>query len=372
MAFEGLSGMIETYLLTPERVEQLARATFSGSMRDRMFEQLAVQLENGLTLMASINDIGRRAEKRHGKNTPVAAAARAITRRMRGGESFASALKGWAPPDEVMIIDAGERGANLPGVLRLVIKGRERSRTMRGAIIGALMEPAVLLASLYAMLLLIGLWVVPPLAKAVPPAQWHGSAAGLYKASEFTQSFWVVVAPVLCVALTVVIFWSMPRWTGRARVVLDRYPPYSLYRMSRGLAWLSSFVALSGAGIPHPQALESMVRYSSRWLRERLRAALGLMRGGSNLGVALEKSGYGFPDPEVIDDILAYVDYPDFDEKMARIADQWADQGVKQIQSRARVIGFAINVLVYGLMIYLILGVNALQTQLGTQVAHVR
>ena len=37
---------------------------------------------------------------------------------------------------------------------------------------------------------------------------------------------------------------SMPRWRGNVRVVLDRYAPYSIYRLQVGSGFLMAFSAL--------------------------------------------------------------------------------------------------------------------------------
>src|SRR5581483_9902628 len=320
-----------------------ARLMFTASRRARLYEQISLQVSNGLTIEDSVKDYLARTERRKGKTDAGAVAANAIIMGMLDGKSFAAALEGWAPSSERMVIDAGQAGGDVSKGLNLVLKGKEVNKRIRTAVFRAVAHPFVLALSCYAMVLAIGLLFIKPMSQFIPPEKWQGSAHSLYLMSLFADSIWAVIVPILFCGLVGLLFWSFPRWTGPLRARLDRYAPYSIYRLVKGIQWLQAFVSITGAGKPQPEALEMMLRYSNAWLAERIRKILRLMYGGHGFGYALFNSGFNFPSPDIVDDIMAYVGFAKFEEKIGVVADQWTEKVVSRVEAASVVMNIVFS-----------------------------
>lgn len=137
--------------------------------------------------------------------------------------------------------------------------------------------------------------------------------------------------------LTFVILWSMPRWTGRARVYADRFPPYALYRLVRGSGFLLSFATMVKSGIKTTEALRIMIRGTSPWMKERLTKALAIMNDGTNIGDALYRSRMEFPDREVVLDLRTYASLDKFDEALTTIGRENLEETVTRIERSSAV-----------------------------------
>ena len=164
---------------------------------------------------------------------------------------------------------------------------------------------------------------------------------------------------LLIVAIPVFLacaFWaSLPRWKDGLRVTFDRFMPYSIYRVLHGSTWMISFASLVNAGVRTESALEQLMAGASPWMKVRIQACLKGMRSGLNPGDALAKSGFGFPDIEIIDDLGVYARLSGFDIALATIGREWITESVERIQAMMKVV-FGFSVLLVGLFIALMVG----------------
>src|SRR3546814_9476613 len=77
-------------------------------------------------------------------------------------------------------------------------------------------------------------------------------------------------------------------------------------------------LAVSGmvkAGVPIPSILRTLQRGATPWYQERIAHTLWHVNNGLNLGEALHRSGFGFPDVETVKDLRAYAALDGFDER---------------------------------------------------------
>lgn len=74
------------------------------------------------------------------------------------------------------------------------------------------------------------------------------------------------------------------------------------------------------------------------------------MRSGLNPGDALAKSGFGFPDVEIIDDLGVYARLSGFDAALAILGKEWISESVERIQTLMNAV-FGISILFVGLFV---------------------
>jgi len=164
----------------------------------------------------------------------------------------------------------------------------------------------------------------------------------------------------------------MPLWRGDARVLADRFAPYSIYRLVVGSGFLMAFAALQSAGVTVEKSLLRLSGMSQPWLRERLDGALLGVRSGLNCGEALRNAGYAFPSREVIDDLCVYAEYKGFSEALKLLAAEWMEEGVESIAMRMKVLnGFAIITLAL-VIAWLVTGFFGIQQEIATMAHAVR
>jgi type II secretory pathway component PulF len=165
--------------------------------------------------------------------------------------------------------------------------------------------------------------------------------------------------------------WALPRWKGQGRAFCDRYVfPFSTYRDVTGFAWLLSYGALVKAGVPDVKALQGQIATASPWLASRLRAIEAGLTNGFDLAASMRLAGHGFPSMALIDDLGAYVGFPNFPEMIEVVAKQHADKLERTLISRSVIIGLLFSGLMFMAMLVLQLGANSISTLITINAGH--
>jgi hypothetical protein len=90
------------------------------------------------------------------------------------------------------------------------------------------------------------------------------------------------------------------------------------------------------------------------------------MLNGESLAKALIGTNYGFPSPDMIDDIESMSDFTDFPERIAARVRQWADELQYRTAKNVKIMGFAFDLIMYALILLVLVGINGVSTQMGT------
>jgi type II secretory pathway component PulF len=283
---------------------------------------------------------------------------------VQNGGMLAEAMAWWVPHTEQMIVMAGEQSGRLEAALLNVCTVVQYSRRIRTAIVGGLTYPCVIVAMTIGYVYLFGKLVIPRFASIVSPERWHGVAKSLYELSRFVQGGMIYCLVVLAI-LVAALFYSMPRWSGNVRVWLDRYPPYSIYRLITGCGFLVAFSSLQAAGFTVERSLARLATDAKPWLRQRIDDMLFGVKSGLNVGEAMKNAGYRFPSEEIVDDLCVYAEYKGFAEALHAIASEWMTDGVETIEAQMRVVNGAAIVVLALVLSWLISGFFGIQQEIA-------
>lgn len=337
---------------------KFAKFMMGPKQRLRFYRKLSGLLKNGVALQQALDVLWNRAsDNGRRRKDPMAVAIDQWRKVVRNGRRFGEALDGWAPDAECLIIDAGELAGRLDGALLDAITLNKGTTRMKGAILGGVSYPIVITAVIIGVLYLFATQIIPAFDEVASKDRWTGMARGLAIMSDLARDY-TIPAIVVLVILVVLCIVSLPRWTGRARSMMDRYPPYSLYRTLVGTSFMLSLGGLLKAGVQIPNALKKLNRSSSPWLKERIDGGLRGVLGGLNLGEALQRSGHEFPDRELVDDMRVYAELANFDDFMDSVGRDWLEEAILNIENQAKVmynvllfvLGLFVAWITYGLM----------------------
>lgn len=342
-----------------------ARLQFGTGSRLRLYRKIATMLSNGLPLLKILEELQDRASHRGTKpNEPLAIVLDDCRRSVQNGKFLSEGLEGWAPRTEQMIILAGEQAGRLDTTLLAVTQVVQAQKKIKSVVLAGITYPALLLTLVLVYIYLFGTRVIPQFARIVDPAGWKGAAKSLYLMSVLVQD-WMILIVALIVVLVVAVVLSMPRWRGNLRVRLDRYPPYSIYRLIAGTGFLMAFSALQTAGITVEKSLVRLSMLADPWLRERLDGALVGVRSGLNCGESLRNAGYGFPSDEVVDDLCVYAEYRGFGEALRVLADEWMEEGVEQISAQMKLLNGVSIIILAAVIAWLVTGFFGIQHEIA-------
>lgn len=335
----------------------------SNKTRLKMYRKIASLMSNRFSLMDALDMLYRGASD-NGKKPyePMAIAIVSWMKTLQNGLTFADALRGWAPGRERLMLSTGDV-SNLESALLNLIKVTEGSTKMIRPIVGAIAYPAFLAMMSVLILYAIGVYMVPPMQEAAPNVRWSGTARDLVDVSEWIQVYWAVAFAALPVTM-LVIYATIGIWTGKLRVIFDRMPPWSLYKIFVGISWLLAMAALIKGGTPVSSAMTALRRDANLYLREKIDKTLKYINNGDNLGQALYKTELEFPDKEIIADLAVYSELDNFEEAIDNLANEWLDESVYMIEQKASILNMMALLAIGGIIAWAVMGVFDMQDQI--------
>ncbi len=346
-----------------ERLYAIALVRMDGKGRLKIYRKLSSLLKNRFSMMDSLErlyDIASDGGKK--ANEPLAIAIAQWARSMQNGDTFAVALKGWAPASELLMLSVGDV-AQLDVALDNLIHVTEGIARMKAPVVGALGYPMFLMLLTIVIIWAVGKYMVPPMANAAPGLVWRGQAKTLIDLSDWVQVHQTAMFSFLPIVFAIIGV-TLSRWKGKARAFVDNYPPYSIYRIFVGVSWLLALSSLVRAGTPVSKALRALQDNASPYLLYRIEKALVFINNGDNLGEALYKTGMGFPDKEIIGDLQIYSELDNFQDALDQLANNWLEESIQSIGSRAEILNTVAILGVSGVIAWVVLGTFDMQDQL--------
>ncbi len=335
----------------------------SNGARLKIYRKLISLLRNRFSLMDALDRI-RGIITNDGKNPdePLALAILYWSRSLQNGNPFSVALEGWAPASERLMLSVGDV-SNLESALENLIKVTEGTTKMKQPLVSAISYPMFLSMMTVLIIYAIGVYMVPPMMSAAPNTRWTGSARDLVQLSVWIQKNWLIAFSFLPTVFFL-IYLTLGRWKGKTRAWFDNVPPWSLYRIFVGVTWMLAMAALVRAGTPVSQALRSLRHDASPYLLYRIDSALVFINNGDNLGEALNKTGLGFPDKEIIGDLRIYSEMDNFQGALDQMANEWLENSVTGISQKAAVLNMVATLFVSGAIAWAVMGTFSMQDQI--------
>ena len=337
---------------------------FSKDKRIAIWRKLVSLLKNDFTLVDALNRI--QMTESHGgakPNEPFAICMREWEKNLERGLSFSEATRGWIPAEETLLLSSGNMSSlvvALENVSNIIIANKRIS----SAVFGALAYPLLLLVLVIAIIIMVGIYLVPPLADVVSNDMvWTGSAATLIWVSNLAGKYWQIFS-IIFLVVGILVWWSLPRWSGRIRAAFDRFPPWNIYKIKLSVSWMMSLAAMVASGVAIPNAMRMLADNSNRYLRKILEETLRYIANGDNLGDALQNTGMDFPNQELIGDLTIYADMNDFDTNLDQISRDYLENSVKKIESVSSAMNSVGILLITAVIAWIVLGTFQMQDQI--------
>lgn len=280
-----------------------------------------------------------------------------VIERMDDGEPFHRALQGYARDTEQLVLSSMVQVQDHAGVLRQAVRCLTVAEAIKSQYLKMALVPAIALPAIVGILVLLAVKIVPMLENSIPPERWAGIAAVLRAIARFTLSPWAWVALVLALILVVLSILSLPRWTGRVRRRLEGLPPWSAYKAMVGAQWLIMLGGMLASGQKLVESLEQMNRSAQPWLKERVNAILELVHSGTKFGKALHRTGFNFPESEVVRTLASSADLPNFDAILIRTGERWLERSQQQVAAQVARTARLVIIIIYIIIATVIVGI---------------
>lgn len=339
----------------------LIKACFDAPMRKRTWKKFSVQLQYGIDLKQAITMQRNRCRQ----GSPYWHAFEIMLQGLHKGQRLDIALRDYVSVEEAMLLRGGHEGGRLHEAFALCAKLLEGREGIINAVVGAVTYPFILFLLLIVLMLTVSFYVIPQLTLISDPDTWTGAASILVRVSSFTTSSIGIATVVLLLLLCVGSILSLPLWTGRGRLMVEMFPPWSIYRLIAGTSWLYALSMMIHAGLQLNVILEDMLQNTlTPWLKERVQRILEEYQMGKGLGQALSDTKMNFPDKEIVDDLVIYASLPDFSLRLHELAEQWLKDGITQVEKQAKVLNGICLIAISMVLCGIVIGIGSIQQQL--------
>lgn len=335
----------------------------SVSARIKLWRKLAKLLDKGIPLISALAEIRDRAKQSYGANHRNVVALNEWILGLEDGDMLNVVVADWVSLEEVLLISSGEASGEMPrafGSIDLVMTSKLRiGKQVRSA----LRKPVIYFFAILAFILDLSYSVIPKFENMLHGQSWTGAAKATVDVASFARN-WMWLLAIIFVLAVYKIVRSMPTWDGPMRIKADQHAPFSLYRLITGSAWVMSLSALVKGGMKIEEALVKIETNSTPWLANRTRDCIQGIHAGISLGEALHNSGKGFPDREVIDDLLIYSKHSGFDTALHLLGTDMLEETEAKISAQADVLEGAVMMIAGIILLLLYGGVFAMQQQM--------
>jgi type II secretory pathway component PulF len=296
---------------------------FGVDARERFYTKIGQLMSNGVNLELSLTQLEKNALRRKQATLPKFYSY--LKFNIANGINFGQALSPYVPTSEGMMIETGSNTGRLADALANTVTMLQQQRKLTRAIVGSLSYPVLLFVMLILALYLVSVQIIPVFTQVLPMDQWEGLSLKVANASIFIRSYGLYLLLAMFGFIALVMF-SLPNWTGKGRLLVENVFPWSIYRLWQGSAFLLAISSLMTAGVKLDElSLAKIGNKASPYLKQRIDAIKRQMIAGMNLGEAMARTGYDFPDVDIVDDILIYARLRGFDQSLYRITQRWID-----------------------------------------------
>ncbi|AZC39415.1 type II secretion system F family protein [Pseudomonas chlororaphis] len=356
-------------------VESFYAKQFGKKERIQFYESLMGVLEDGIPIEVALETV-EKAFSNDGKELhPVSIICNEIAMTVRGGKSLAHSCRSRVPYDEASLIETGEETGNLVQAFRDCVRIIEIRQRIARLVRSVVALPSLTWSLMWALLYVIAFWMVPSMSRRSDPESWTGIPAMLYHISNIVSSYGVVIVIalltlILTAVFTLPIFCGLkikpdsPAWQVQisrilqlARLRLESFPPWSLYKVLHGSIFLLNMSVMLRTGINQLDALSILNRSAPPWLRERLDAIHYGVSSGKNFGEALKLAGHQFPDAMAIHYLEVLATRKGFAESMERFANRWLEQTLLRVDAISKFLIVMSSVCMGVLMILVVIGI---------------
>lgn len=326
---------------------------FTAKKQQSMLEDLANLLEDGVTVNTALDlMIG------FANSSTEIEVIRQMQLKMAEGESFVLGLAGWCQNNLIEIIRAGEEGGTLVEAIRMASDTVQQQNEVTNAIIQGMFYPVVMFSAGLIMLVYIASTVFPNFIAIKPVDQWPGAGQFAVALAAFVQHYWWAVLLSIFGTYQLLKFITL-NYIGELRAVIDKAPPFSIYRQVMGARLMETLGLLIRNGVLLKQSLKILQRNAPPYLYSHLLMMEYRLSGGrDNIADVLDT---GLIEQQDLARLRIVAMGKGFDEALTRQGKRSMAKSVSSLKVTGKIaggilIGFTASLL--GFIFYAIYGVG--------------
>lgn len=292
-------------------------------------DKLEIMINAGLNLTDALSVLAK------SRNKSVSNLSKKCLTYTRKGLTLSDGLKEYMSDVEYSLFKASEKSGNIVEGIKAVRKIKQIKSTAIKQIISGLAYPSFLFAFFMGMVYFLGNKVFSAVSGIVSEQQLKTTILYVYYVLSKPVNMAILIISV--VGFFVMIGLITFKFVSPARKVLDRYPPFSVYRFFQGVVFLYALAYLMKSGYTLTQALQEIGR-TSKYFSIIVPELKRRIESSDNLGEAMIKTGWHIPSLDTADLLSVISSYTGFEEKMLSTAESLTQKAIDSLSGLSKII----------------------------------
>ena len=280
------------------------------------------------------------------------------------GQPLAEGMREWFNPNIVEIIRVGEEGGALAETMRSGINTLSQSSGSMSAFVSAIAYPILVIIMACAIIVYLNTSVFVQFAVIKPQDQWPQAGRDLVAVANLIQSWWWAVL-LSITGIILFLRYMMSNYVGDLRPMLDKIPPFNLYRQFAAARMMETLGLLVSSGVVFKSAIKVMQYQANPYVGSHLVMMEHLLSmGRGNIADVLST---GLVKNSDVLRLRIMAEVKGFEHGLIRMGVHGSDQTTKTLKTVGKVIGGALLALGAYLILTIIRGIFLTGMSMGSQ-----
>lgn len=287
-----------------------------------------------------------------------------IAQKISEGQPLAEGMRDWFAVNVIEIIRVGEAGGALNQTIKSAINTMSQRSGALSAFISAISYPLIVMIMACGVIVYLDTSVFVQFKAIKPVDQWPQAGRDLLNVANFIENWWWL-AILFVVAIAIALRVAMNNYTGEFRPLLDRFPPFSLYRRFVAARFMETLGLLVANGVVFKNAIKVMLYQANPYLASHLVSMEHLL--GMGRGNVADVLSTGLIDEADVMRLRVMAEVKGFEHGLIRMGVRGAEQSTKTVKLISRIIGGLFLAAGAYLIIVIIKGIYLTGMSMGTQ-----
>lgn len=259
-----------------------------------------------------------------------------IAQKISEGQMLADGMRDWFAVNIVEIIRVGEEGGALVETLRSAIKTLTQRSSSLSTVISAVTYPLLVITLACGIIVYLNSSVFTQFREIKPISQWPQAGIDFVNLAGIISYWWWLVI-VFVIAVILMMRRMLSHYVGELRPLLDRFPPFNLYRRFAAARLMETLGLLVANGVVFKNALKVMQYQATPYIASHLVMMEHLMAMGKGNIADVLATGL-IADKDILR-LRVMAEVKGFEHGLVRMGIRGAEESTKTLALVSKIIG---------------------------------
>ncbi|MHB1946680.1 MAG: type II secretion system F family protein [Gammaproteobacteria bacterium] len=286
-----------------------------------------------------------------------------ISQKISEGQPLAEGMREWFAVNVIEIIRVGEEGGALNETIRSAINTMSQRSGTLSALMSAIMYPLMVILMSCGVIIYLNSSVFVQFRAIKPIEQWPPAGQQLVWIAGLIEGWWWLV--ILALVVVIIFFrYAMNNYVGELRPMLDRFPPFSLYRKFSAARLMETMGLLVANGVVFKNAIKVMLYNANPYMTYHLVMMEHLL--GMGKGNVADVLSTGLIEEADIARLRVMAEVKGFEHGLIRMGIRGSEQSVKTMRLISKILGGALLTVGAYLIVVIVKGIYLTGMSMGS------